>query len=104
MKKTIICTFLIAAGAFALLNVSPAQQEQSFGFQNFSALTLGYDKSMSEKTIKAAVIDSYFRNNPSLNHTTFNIEKQRQFFRNELEKYISERIENNDFLFKDITM
>ena len=62
MKKTIICTFLIAAGAFALLNVSPAQQEQSFGFQNISALTLGYDKSMSEKTIKAAVIDSYFRN------------------------------------------
>ena len=25
-------------------------------------MTLGYDKSMSEKTIKAAVIDSYFRN------------------------------------------
>ena len=62
MKKTIICTCLIAAGAFALLNVSPVKQEQNFGFQNISALTLGYDKSMSEKTIKAAVIDSYFRN------------------------------------------
>lgn len=62
MKKTVICTFLIAAGAFSLMNVSPALQEKTFYFQNSSALTLGYDKSMSEKTIKAAVIDSYFRN------------------------------------------
>ena len=49
-------------------------------------------------------IDSYFRNYPSINHTTINITNQRRFFRNELEKYISERIENKDFVFKDITM
>ena len=62
MKKMIICTFLIAAGAFSLMNVSPAPVANEFGFQNVAAMTLGYDKSMSEKTIKAAVIDSYFRN------------------------------------------
>ena len=62
MKKMIICTFLIAAGAFSLMNVSPAPVVNEFGFQNVAAMTLGYDKSMSEKTIKAAVIDSYFRN------------------------------------------
>ena len=63
MKKIVICTFLIAAGAFSLMNgISTAPQEQHYGFQNIAAMTLGYDKSMSEKTIKAAVIDSYFRN------------------------------------------
>ena len=63
MKKTIICTFLIAAGAFSLMNsISLAPQEQEYGLRNIAAMTLGYDKSMSEKTIKAAVIDSYFRN------------------------------------------
>lgn len=63
MKKTIICTFLIAACAFSLMNnVTTAPQVNEFGFKNMSAITLGYDKSMSEKTIKAAVIDSYFRN------------------------------------------
>lgn len=49
-------------------------------------------------------IDRYFNNSPSINHTAINIGQQRTFFKNELEKYISERIENNDFLFKDITM
>lgn len=49
-------------------------------------------------------IDSYFTNSPSVNHTTMNIGQQRKFFKNELEKYISERIENKDFVFKDITM
>ena len=61
MKKIVVCTFLIAAGAFALMNVQPAATVSEFGLKNISAITLGYDKSMSEKTIKAAVIDSYFR-------------------------------------------
>ena len=62
MKKTIICTILLAATSLSLMNVSTVPQEQDFGFQKIAAITLGYDKSMSEKTIKAAVIDSYFRN------------------------------------------
>lgn len=62
MKKVAICTFLIVAGAFSLMNIAPAEKVNEFGFQNVSAITLGYDKSMSDKTIKAAVIDSYFRN------------------------------------------
>ena len=62
MKKTIICTFLIAAGAFSLMNSVPVQAEPYSGPQNTAVVRLGYDKSMSEKTIKAAVIDSYFRN------------------------------------------
>ena len=64
MKKIVICTFLIAAGAAALLNTSSnvAQNSTEFAFKNSYSITLGYDKSMSEKTIKAAVIDSYFRN------------------------------------------
>ena len=49
-------------------------------------------------------IDRYFNNSPSINHTTMNIGKQRNFFKNELEKYVSERIESKDFVFKDITM
>lgn len=49
-------------------------------------------------------IDRYFNNSPSVNHTTMNIEQQRTFFKKELEKYISDRIENKDFVFKDITM
>lgn len=48
--------------------------------------------------------DRYFNNSPSINHTSSNIEQQRSFFKNELEKYISERIESKDFVFKDITM
>ena len=63
MKKIVICTFLIAAGAIvSFSNITPAENASVYGFQNVAAITLGYDKSMSEKTIKAAVIDSYFRN------------------------------------------
>lgn len=63
MKKIAICTILIAAGAVSLMSASPklASVETDLGFQKIAAITLGYDKSMSEKTIKAAVIDSYFR-------------------------------------------
>ena len=64
MKKIVICTFLIAAGTAALLNINDKIETiaPEFSFKNSYAYTLGYDKSMSEKTIKAAVIDSYFRN------------------------------------------
>ncbi len=63
MKKIIICTFLMAAGGFILLNTDNAIESKTpeFAFKNSYAITLGYDKSMSEKTVKAAVIDSYFR-------------------------------------------
>ena len=63
MKKIVICTFLIVAGAASLLSINNNidTQTPSFGFKNSYAIVLGYDKSMSEKTIKAAVIDSYFR-------------------------------------------
>ena len=63
MKKTVFCTLLVAAGAFSLLNssVNTADYNQEFLIKNSAAMTLGYDKSMSDKTIKAAVIDSYFR-------------------------------------------
>ena len=61
MKKFVICTFLIAAGAFSLVNINVSPTEQNLEFKKIAAITLGYDKSMSEKTIKAAVIDSYFR-------------------------------------------
>ena len=45
-----------------MLAPTPIEKRNDFGFQNIAAITLGYDKSMGEKTIKAAVIDSYFRN------------------------------------------
>lgn len=61
MKKLVIGTFLIAFGAYAFMGVQPAPTEQNFGLQKSSAITLGYDRSMSEKTIKSAVIDSYYR-------------------------------------------
>ena len=63
MKKIIISTLLVAAGAVSLFQITNKMEEPTpnFGFKNFYAITLGYDKSMSEKTIKAAVIDSYFR-------------------------------------------
>ena len=62
MKKTLICTFLIVAGSFALINnIEPAKTENTFRLHKAPAITLGYDKSMGDKTIKAAVIDSYFR-------------------------------------------
>ena len=64
MKKIIVCTFLIAAGTAALLSINNNVKTTSveFSLKNSYAITLGYDKSMSEKTVKAAVIDSYFRN------------------------------------------
>ena len=64
MKKIVICTFLIAAGTAVLLNINNKIETSApeFTLKNSFAITLGYDKSMSEKTIKAAVIDSYFRN------------------------------------------
>ncbi len=63
MKKIVICAFLVAAGAASLLSINSNidNQTPSFGFKNSYAIVLGYDKSMGEKTIKAAVIDSYFR-------------------------------------------
>ena len=64
MKKIFICTFLIAAGAASLLNINNKIESTApdLNFKNVYSIALGYDKSMSEKTIKAAVIDSYFRN------------------------------------------
>ena len=64
MKKIVICTFLLAAGTAALLNIGNKIDTTApeFELKNSYAITLGYDKSMSEKAIKAAVIDSYFRN------------------------------------------
>ncbi len=63
MKKMVISAFIVAAGAFSLCNFSdiPASVHPDLSFKNSYAIVLGYDKSMSEKTIKAAVIDSYFR-------------------------------------------
>lgn len=62
MKKIAICTFLITCGIASTLNFNNIEpQEPQFIFKNSYAITLGYDKSMSDKTIKAAVIDSYFR-------------------------------------------
>ena len=64
MKKIVICTFLIAAaGAASMFSINGNVKlpESEFALKSISAITLGYDKSMSEKTIKAAVIDSYFR-------------------------------------------
>ena len=63
MKKIVICTFLFAAGAASLLSINSKIDSQSakFNFKNSYAIVLGYDKSMGEKTIKAAIIDSYFR-------------------------------------------
>ena len=53
----------MAAGAISLFNINNNIDTSApeFGFKNSYAIVLGYDKSMSEKTIKAAVIDSYFR-------------------------------------------
>ena len=64
MKKIVICTFLIAAGTAVLLNINNKIETSvpEFTLKNSFAITLGYDKSMSEKIVKAAVIDSYFRN------------------------------------------
>lgn len=58
MKKIVICTFLFAAGAASLLSINSKIDSQSakFNFKNSYAIVLGYDKSMGEKTIKAAII------------------------------------------------
>ena len=61
MKKFVILTFLATFGVMTLANIETSQNCNEFNLQKFSAITLGYDKSMGEKTIKAAVIDSYFR-------------------------------------------
>ena len=63
MKKIIFGTFLVIAVSCAVLNVNNKIETitPEFSIKNSYALTLGYDKSMGEKTIKAAVIDSYFR-------------------------------------------
>ena len=61
MKKLVIGTFLIAFGALTINGIQTAPQDVNFGLQKFTAITLGYDRSMGEKTIKAAVIDSYYR-------------------------------------------
>ncbi len=63
MKKVVICTVLMAAGAFSLFNLNNSLESSMpvFGLKNLYSILLGYDKSMGEKTIKAAVIDSYFR-------------------------------------------
>ena len=63
MKKVVISTSLLIAGILFSTNLNnTASITPDFGFKNSYAITLGYDKSMSNKTIKAAVIDSYFRN------------------------------------------
>ena len=63
MKKILISTLLIAAGTASLFSINNKVELQTpeFMLKNSYAIALGYDKSMSEKTIKAAVIDSYFR-------------------------------------------
>lgn len=64
MKKIVICTFLTVAATAVVLNINNKIETQTpeFSFKNSYSITLGYDKSMSEKTVKAAVIDSYYRN------------------------------------------
>ena len=61
MKKLFITAAIVTTSIFALSNVGTVPTSD-IEFKKISAITLGYDKSMSEKTIKAAVIDSYFRN------------------------------------------
>jgi len=63
MKKSILCSALILTGILACFqyNIQPVEQSRNYYIKNISAITLGYDKSMGQKTIKAAVIDSYFR-------------------------------------------
>lgn len=66
MKKIVICTFLIAVGTAVLLNTDNKIETTTpeFTFKNSFAYAyhIGNDKSMNEKVIKSAVIDSYFRN------------------------------------------
>lgn len=63
MKKIILSTIIATAGfiCFSVVDTQKTVFEPEFLLKNTYAITLGYDKSMGEKTIKAAVIDSYFR-------------------------------------------
>ena len=63
MKKIILSTIIAAAGfvCFSAVETNNLVSQPEFLLKNTYAITLGYDKSMGEKTIKAAVIDSYFR-------------------------------------------
>ena len=63
MKKIILSTIIAAAGfiCFSAVDIQKTVSNSEFLLKNTYAITLGYDKSMGEKTIKAAVIDSYFR-------------------------------------------
>ncbi len=60
MKKIGYLTFLALVMAFS--TVSVYADDVNMSMTKDSMITVGYDKSMGEKTIKAAVIDSYFRN------------------------------------------
>ena len=53
MKKIVICTFLTAAAAAALINISDkcSTTAPEFILKNSYAITLGYDKSMGENAI-----------------------------------------------------
>ena len=46
MKKIVICTFLIAAGAATLLNIDNKIETKApeFALKNSYSITLGYDK------------------------------------------------------------
>ncbi|MDO5307256.1 MAG: matrixin family metalloprotease [bacterium] len=63
MKKIILSTFIATIAITACMNFNNnfTVEENTIQFKNISAMALGYDRSMSEKTIKATVIDSYFR-------------------------------------------
>ena len=54
MKKILFSTILITGAiAISLNNVNTAPINTVFYFENNSAITLGYDKSMSEKNNKS---------------------------------------------------
>ena len=63
MKKIILSTFITTIAITACMNFNNnfTVEENTIQFKNILAMALGYDRSMSEKTIKATVIDSYFR-------------------------------------------
>lgn len=48
--------------------------------------------------------EMYFKNNLDGNHTTLMIEKEKSFYINELENYVINRVGQNDFIFKEITL
>ena len=60
MKKIGYLAFLAIVMAFSTTSVYA--EDVNVSMAKDSMITVGYDKSMGEKTIKAAVIDSYFRN------------------------------------------